>query len=123
MILPARSRSMRSMGWMISERTRITSPALMVAGTRSRTLPMSDMMGPLPAAAADGDLHFTLDLQQRAVALLHDGAHVARLAQPHVGRHVGLPGFRGERHPRDDGNAVLVRHHVDVLDVVGGRHR
>src|SRR5688572_8006359 len=108
---------------MINERTRMTSPALMVAGTRSRTLPMSDAMTlSLPAAAADGHLDLALDLQQRSVALLDDRPHIACLSEPHVRRHVRLPGLRGERHARDHGNAIPVRHHIDVLDVIGGRH-
>ena len=43
MIFPALSRSMRSMGWITRQRTRMTSPGLMLAGTRRRTLPTSDI--------------------------------------------------------------------------------
>src|SRR6185436_7237598 len=120
MILPALSRSMRSMGWMTRQRTRTTSPALMLDGSRSRTLPMSDMLAPAPA---DGHLHLALDLQQRAVALLDDGPHIARLAQPDIGAHVGLAGIRREHGPGDDGNAIPVGDDVDVLDVALRRHR
>src|SRR5882724_12881560 len=120
MILPDLSRSMRSMGWMTRQRTRTTSPALMLDGSRSRTLPMSDMLAPAPA---DGDLDLALDLQQRAVALLDDGPHVARLAQPDVGAHVGLARLRRQRYPGDDRDAVLVGDDVDVLDVALRGHR
>src|SRR5215470_1857425 len=120
MILPWASRSIRSMGWITSARTFTTSPALMLDGTRMRTFPMSDMG--LASAAADGDLHLALGLEEGSVALLHDRAHVAGLAEPDVGPHVGLAGLRRERHPGHDRDPVLVADHVDVLDVVGGRH-
>src|SRR5262245_66376055 len=113
MTLPCASRSIRSMGWITSERTLTTSPALMLDGIRSRTLPMSDIA--LASAAADGDLDLALGLEQRAVALLHDGAHVAGLAEPDVGAHVGLPGLRGEGHAGHDRDPVLVGDQVDVL--------
>src|SRR6188474_505243 len=121
MILPALSRSMRSIGWITRQRTRMTSPALMLAGTRSRTLPTSDMA--LTSAAADGHLHLALEREERAVALLDDRPHVGRLAQPDVGAHVGLSRGRRESHARDDRDAVLVGHDVDVLDVGLRRHR
>src|SRR5437867_2539979 len=111
---------MRSMGWMTSVRARTMSPALMLEGTRSLTRPMSDML--LPAAAADGDLHLALGLQQGAVALLGDGPHVRRLAQPHGGSDIGLAGLWRQGHARDDGDAVFVGHDVDVLDVALSRH-
>src|SRR5882724_7727462 len=94
MILPALSRSMRSIGWITRQRTRMTSPGLMLAGTRRRTLPTSDMA--LPSAAADGHLHLALHREEGAVALLHHRAHVGRLAQADVGPHVGLARGRGE---------------------------
>src|SRR5215467_3110333 len=103
MILPALSRSIRSMGWMIRQRTCTTSPTLIVEGSRSRTLPMSDMIAASAAAAADGHLDLALDLPQRAVALLDDRPHVAGLTEPDVGAHVGLAGLGRQRHPRDDG--------------------
>src|SRR5262249_3592010 len=121
MILPWASRSMRSMGWMISERTLTMSPALMLDGTRILTLPMSDIA--LTPAPADGDFHLALGLEQGAVALLHDRADVAGLAEPDVGSHVGLPGLGRERHAGDDGDPVLVGDDVDVLDEVRRRHR
>jgi hypothetical protein len=34
---------MRSIGWITRQRTRMTSPALMLDGTRRRTLPTSDI--------------------------------------------------------------------------------
>src|SRR5215510_5127061 len=99
MILPWASRSIRSMGWITSARTFTTSPALMLDGTRMRTFPMSDM---LASAAADGDLHLALGLEQGAVALLHDRADVAGLAEPDVGAHVRLSGLGRERDPGHD---------------------
>src|SRR4051812_13900877 len=121
MILPALSRSMRSIGWITRQRTRMTSPALMLAGTRRRTLPTSDM--PLASAAADGHLHLALEREERAVALLDDRPHVGCLAQANVGAHVRLARGRREHDAGDDRDAVLVGHHVDVLDVALRRHR
>src|SRR2546423_5863655 len=121
MILPWASRSIRSMGCNTSVRTRTTSPALMLEGIRTRTLPMSDMA--LASAPADGHLDLALALQERAVALLHDGPHVGRLAQTDVGAHVRLAGLGRQGHAGDDGNTVLVGDDVDVLDVVRRRHR
>src|SRR5262245_65967893 len=121
MILPCPSRSIRSIGWMISERTRTTSPALMLVGSRSRTLPMSDM--PLPSTPADGDLDLALDLEHGAVALFDDRANVAGLAQPDVGAHRRLSGLGRQVDPRDDRNPILVGDDVDLLHVVRRRHR
>src|SRR5256712_7291682 len=120
MILPCVSRSMRSIGWITSARTWTTSPALMLDGTRSRTFPMSDMLAP---AASDGDLHLALHLEQRAVALLHDRAHVACLAEPDVRAHECAARLWCKRHARDDGDTVLVGDDVDVFHVARGRHR
>src|SRR5262245_54155896 len=151
MILPWLSRSIRSMGWMIRQRMRTTSPALIVEGNRSRTLPISDMSSPggwgapgapslqalvasggtraafdtptgLAAAAADGDLHLALHLKESPVALLHDGPDVAGLPQADVLAHVGLPGLGSERDPGHHGDPVLVGHDVDVLHIAGRRH-
>src|SRR5215813_1013222 len=100
---------------MMSERTRTTSPALMLVGSRSRTLPMSDM--PLPSAPADGDLDLALYLEQGAVALLHDRADVAGLAQSDVGAHRRLPGLGRQADPRHHRDPVLVGDDVDLLHV------
>src|SRR6266850_4879075 len=121
MILPCASRWMISIGWMTRQRTRTTSPAFTLDGTRMRILPMSLMA--LASAPADGHLHLALRDQQRAVALLDDGADVGRLAEADVGAHEGLTGLRRQRRPRDDGNAVLVGDDPDGLDVRGRRHR
>src|SRR5258706_870858 len=121
MILPCASRWMRSMGWRISERTWTTSRGLMLDGRRSLPLPRSDMA--LPSAPADGDLHLALHLKEAAVALLDDRAYVARLAEPDVRAHERAAGLGGERDARNDGDAVLVGHDVDVLHVAGRRHR
>src|SRR5689334_1590145 len=121
MILPCASRSMRSIGWITRQRTRTTSPALMLDGTRIRILPTS--LTALPSAAADGHLDLALRGQQRAVALLDDRAHVRGLAEAHVGADEGLAGVRRERGARNDRDAVLVGDDPDVLDVGGRRHR
>src|SRR3989441_9187890 len=122
MILPSRSRSIRSIGWITRVRTCTTSPGLMLDGIRMRTLPMSAMVV-LASAPADGDLDLALDLPERAVALLDDRADVARLAEADVRPHERLPRRGRERDPRHDGDPVLVRHDVDVLDVARRRHR
>src|SRR2546426_7890641 len=83
MILPCASRWTISIGWMTRQRTRTTSPALTLDGTRMRILPMS--LIPSAPAAADGDLHLALRRQQCPVALLDDGADVGRLAEADVG--------------------------------------
>src|SRR6266850_1556806 len=121
MILPCASRWMISIGWMTRQRTRTMSPAFTLDGTRMRILPMSLMA--LASAPADGHLHLALRDQQRAVALLDDGADVGRLAEADVGAHEGLTGLRRERRPRNDGDAVLVGDDPDALDVRGRRHR
>src|SRR5216684_997550 len=113
MILPSRSRSIRSIGWITRVRTCTTSPGLMLDGIRMRTLPMS-AMAVLASAPADGDLDLALDLPERAVA---------RLAEADVRPHERLPRRRRERDPRHDGDPVLVRHDVDVLHVARRRHR
>src|SRR5207249_4508046 len=77
----------------------------------------------LAAAPADGDFDFALHLQQGAVALLHDRAHVAGLAEPDVRAHERTAGLGRERHARDDGDPVLVGEDVDVPHVARGRHR
>src|SRR5436309_8160765 len=120
MILPLLSRSIRSMGWITRLRTRTTSPGLIDEGRRTRTLPMSDTSA---SAAADGHLDLALHREQRAVALLHDRAHVARLAEPDGGADRGLAGFGAERRPEHDRDPVLVGDDVDRLHVVGRRHR
>src|SRR6267378_1210872 len=121
MILPCASRWMISIGWMTRQRTRTTSPAFTLDGTRMRILPTS--LNCSAPAAADGDLHLALRREQRAVALLDDGAHVGRLAEADVGADERLAGLRRQRRPRDDGNAILVGDDPDVLDVGGRRHR
>src|SRR2546428_5020796 len=120
MILPCASRWTISIGWMTRQRTRTTSPAFTLDGTRMRILPTSLIS---PPATADGDLHLALRHQQRAVALLDDGAHVGRLAEADVGADERLAGLWREGRPRDDGNAILVGDDPDVLDVGGRRHR
>src|SRR2546426_1326052 len=77
----------------------------------------------LASAPADGDLDLALDLPERAVALLDDRADVARLAEADVRPHERLPRRGRERDPRHDGDPVLIRHDVDVLDVARRRHR
>src|SRR2546429_56045 len=99
MIFPLLSRSIRSMGWITRLRTRTTSPGLIDEGRRTRTLPMSDTSA---SAAADGHLDLALHREQRAVALLHDRAHVARLAEPDGGADRGLAGFGAERRRRQE---------------------
>src|SRR5438128_4615913 len=111
---------MRSIGWMTRQRTRTTSPALTLDGTRMRILPTSLTLAP---AAPDGDLHLALGRQQRAVALLDDGADVGRLAEPDVGADERLAGLRRQRGLRDDRDPVLVGDDPDALHVRGGRHR
>src|SRR5438093_11362104 len=115
MILPCASRSIRSIGWITSERTWTTSPGLILDGIRSRTLPMSNMASLLASAAADGDLYLALDLEQCAVALLHDRAHVPGLAEADVGAHERATRLGSERHSRDDRDPVLLGNDVDVL--------
>src|SRR2546422_3758942 len=122
MILPCASRSIRSIGWITSVRTCTTSPGLMLDGTLIRTLPISDTR-PLAPAPADGDLDLARAPPERAVALLDDGVDRARLAEADVRAHERLARGRGERDPRHDGNPVLVRDDVDVLDVARRRHR
>src|SRR5215831_19011349 len=112
MILPCASRSMRSIGWITRQRTRTTSPAFTLDGTRMRIFPMSLILAP---ASADGDLHLALGHQQRAVALLDDGAHVGRLAQSDVGADEGLAGLWRQRGLRHDRDAVFVRQDPDRL--------
>src|ERR1044072_8388311 len=121
MILPCASRSMRSIGWITRQRTRTTSPALMLDGTRIRIFPTS--LTSLASAAADGDLDLALRREQRAVALLDDCANVRRLAEADVGADQRLAGIRRERGARDDRNAVLVGDDPDRLDVRARRHR
>src|SRR5262249_53716894 len=114
MILPCASRSMRSIGWMTRQRTRTTSPAFTLEGTRMRIFPMSLI---LASAPADGDLDLALGHQQRAVALLDHGAHVGRLAETDVGADEGLAGLRRQRGLSDDRDAILVGYDPDRLHV------
>src|SRR5919198_1656022 len=112
---------MRSIGWMTRQRTRTTSPALTLDGTRMRILPTSPAM--LASAPADGHLDLAPGRQQRAVALLDDRAHVGGLAEPDVGADERLPSLRRQRGPGDDRDPVLVGDDPDGLDVRGRRHR
>src|SRR2546429_5146952 len=77
----------------------------------------------LAPAPADGALDLARAPPERAVALLDDGVDRARLAEADVRAHERLARGRGERDPRHDGNPVLVRDDVDVLDVARRRHR
>src|SRR5262249_29192670 len=119
-ILPWASRSMRSIGWMTRQRTRTTSPAFALDGTRMRIFPMSPM---LASAPADGDLYLAPGHQQRAIALLDDGAHVGRLAEPNIGADERLACLRRQRGLRHDRDTVLVGDDPDALHVRGRRHR
>src|SRR5437667_6118882 len=103
MIRPLLSRSIRSMGWITRLRTRTTSPGLIDEGRRTRTLPMSDTSA---SAAADGHLDLALHRAQRAVALLHDRAHVAGLAEPAGGADPRLAGSGAARRPEYDRDPV-----------------
>src|SRR5438093_10799494 len=98
------------MGWMTRLRTRTTSPGLIEEGRRTRTLPISDTSASAPA---DGHLHLALHREQRSVALLDDGAHVAGLTEPDGGADRRLAGFGSQRGPNDHRDPVLVGHDID----------
>src|SRR5215510_14890602 len=107
---------MRSIGWMTRQRTRTTSPAFALDGTRMRIFPMSPM---LASAPADGDLYLALGHQQRAIAVLDDGTHVGRLPEPEVGADARLTCLRRQRGLLRDRDAVLVGEEPDALHMRG----